>query len=69
MATDYHHGVRVLELNEGTHPITTVNTAVIGVVVTGDDADADALLSGHPGWYAWGGARQCPGQHGNRRQA
>ncbi|WP_018609442.1 phage tail sheath protein [Uliginosibacterium gangwonense] len=43
MAADYHHGVRVLELNEGTHPITTVNTAVIGVVVTGDNADADAF--------------------------
>jgi len=43
MATDYHHGVRVLELTDGTHPITTVDTAVIGIVATGDDADADAF--------------------------
>lgn len=40
MATDYHHGVRVLEINEGTRPIRTVSTAVIGVVCTSDDADA-----------------------------
>jgi phage tail sheath protein FI len=40
MATDYHHGVRVLEINEGTRPIRTVSTAVIGLVCTADDADA-----------------------------
>ncbi len=40
MATDsYHHGVRVLELNEGTRPILTVSTAVIGLVATAEDAD------------------------------
>ena len=40
MATDsYHHGVRVLELNEGTRPIRTVSTAVIGLVATAEDAD------------------------------
>ncbi|WP_248696653.1 hypothetical protein, partial [Providencia rustigianii] len=27
MAQDYHHGVRVVELNEGTRPIRTINTA------------------------------------------
>lgn len=44
MATDsYHHGVRVLELNEGTRPIRTVSTAVIGLVATAEDADAAAL--------------------------
>lgn len=44
MATDsYHHGVRVLELNEGTRPIRTVSTAVIGLVATAEDADAVAL--------------------------
>jgi len=44
MATDsYHHGVRVHELNEGTRPIRTVSTAVIGLVATAEDADADAL--------------------------
>lgn len=39
--SDYHHGVRVIEINEGTRPIRTVSTAVIGVVCTGKDADAD----------------------------
>jgi phage tail sheath protein FI len=27
---DYHHGVRVIEINEGTRPIRTVSTAVVG---------------------------------------
>ncbi|ASN71753.1 hypothetical protein 3S12_21 [uncultured Caudovirales phage] len=40
MATDYHHGVRVLEINEGTRPIRTVSTAVVGMVCTASDADA-----------------------------
>ncbi len=37
---DFHHGVRVLELNQGTRSISTVSTAVIGMVCTGSDADA-----------------------------
>lgn len=41
MPTSYHHGVRVLEINEGTRPIRTVSTAVIGAVCTASDADAD----------------------------
>ncbi len=40
MAQDYHHGVRVIELNEGTRPIRTINTAIAGMVCTADDADA-----------------------------
>ncbi|CAI2449591.1 Phage tail sheath protein [Serratia proteamaculans] len=40
MAQDYHHGVRVQEINEGTRSITTVSTAIVGLVCTGDDADA-----------------------------
>lgn len=40
MATEYHHGVRVLEINQGSRPIRTVSTAVIGVVCTAADADA-----------------------------
>lgn len=40
MATDFHHGVRVIEVNTGTRPITTVATAVIGFVATAEDADA-----------------------------
>ncbi len=44
MDTDsYHHGVRVVELNEGTRPIRTVSTSVIGLVATAEDADAVAL--------------------------
>lgn len=40
MAQDYHHGVRVIELNEGTRPIRTISTAIAGMVCTADDADA-----------------------------
>ncbi|QPL45017.1 phage tail sheath protein [Halomonas sp. A40-4] len=40
MALDqYHHGVRVAEVNDGTRSIRTVSTAVIGVVCTAPDAD------------------------------
>ncbi|EKN3347460.1 phage tail sheath protein [Yersinia ruckeri] len=38
--SDYHHGVRVLEINEGTRVISTVSTAVVGMVCTAEDADA-----------------------------
>lgn len=41
--TDYHHGVRVLELNEGTRPIRTINTSIIGLVATADDANSAAF--------------------------
>lgn len=37
---DYLHGVRVIEINEGTRPIRTIATAVIGMVCTADDADS-----------------------------
>ncbi|WP_047230272.1 phage tail sheath protein [Pseudomonas brassicacearum] len=40
---DYLHGVRVIELNDGTRPIRTIPTAVIGMVCTADDADASAF--------------------------
>lgn len=40
---DYHHGVRVLELNDGPRPIRTINTAVIGMVCVASDADAEAF--------------------------
>ncbi|CDG20483.1 Major tail sheath protein [Xenorhabdus poinarii G6] len=39
MAQDYHHGVRVQEINEGTRTITTVSTAIVGMVGTAPDAD------------------------------
>lgn len=40
MSTEYHHGVRVLEITEGTRPIRTVSTAIVGFVATASDADA-----------------------------
>ncbi len=43
MPADYHHGVRVIEINEGTRPIQTISTAVIGFVATADDADANVF--------------------------
>jgi phage tail sheath protein FI len=44
MATDsYFHGVRVIELNDGTRPIRTVSTAVIGLIATSNDADAETF--------------------------
>ncbi|XZW43752.1 phage tail sheath protein [Acinetobacter baumannii] len=39
MADSYHHGVRVFEINNGTRPIRTISTAVIGMVCTASDAD------------------------------
>ena len=43
MVDQYHHGVRVIEINEGVRPIRTITTAVIGMVCTADDADAEAF--------------------------
>lgn len=40
MAADYHHGVRVTELNDAARPITTASTAVIGLIAVAPDADA-----------------------------
>lgn len=48
MATDYHHGVRVIEVSDGARPIRTIETAVIGVVVTGADADAATFPLNRP---------------------
>ncbi|MBC0855191.1 phage tail sheath protein [Pantoea stewartii] len=48
MAQDFHHGVRVIEVNEGTRTITTVSTAIIGMVCTGDDADAATFPLNRP---------------------
>ncbi|MDU5782008.1 MAG: phage tail sheath protein [Pantoea sp.] len=41
--SDYHHGVRVVEINDGTRTISTVSTAVVGLVCTAADADAAAF--------------------------
>ncbi|MET0322526.1 MAG: phage tail sheath protein [Duganella sp.] len=48
MATDYHHGARVIEINEGSRPIRTIATAVIGLVATADDADPVAFPLNKP---------------------
>ncbi|MEL5418052.1 phage tail sheath protein [Serratia nevei] len=40
---DYHHGVRVVEINDGTRVISTVSTAIVGMVCTADDADASVF--------------------------
>jgi uncharacterized protein len=40
MGDQFHHGVRVIEINEGTRTIQTISTAVIGLVCTAPDADA-----------------------------
>lgn len=45
MSTDYHHGVRVVEINNGTRPIRTINTSIIGLVATADDAAAAVAAS------------------------
>lgn len=39
MPDQYHHGVRVIEINEGTRPIRSISTAVVGMVCTASDAD------------------------------
>ncbi len=46
--SDYHHGVRVIEENTGTRPIRTINTAVAGIVITADDADATYFPENKP---------------------
>lgn len=40
---DFHHGVRVTELTEGTTSLRLVSTAIIGLVATASDADAAVL--------------------------
>ncbi|WFF40764.1 phage tail sheath protein [Salinicola endophyticus] len=49
MALDqYHHGVRVSEVNDGTRTLRTISTAVIGIVATAADADATAFPLDRP---------------------
>ncbi|AXF62441.1 hypothetical protein DVA43_24395 [Leclercia sp. W6] len=48
MAQDYHHGVRVTEINEGTRTIRTISTGIIGMVCTGDDADSEIFPLNKP---------------------
>lgn len=46
--SDYHHGVRVVEVSDGTRTISTVSTAIVGMVCTADDADATAFPLNQP---------------------
>jgi hypothetical protein len=48
MSTDYHHGARTIEINEGSRPIRTISTAVVGLVATAADADALAFPLNKP---------------------
>lgn len=41
--TEYHHGVRVVEVTDGPRTLSVVSTAVIGLVATGEDADVAAF--------------------------
>lgn len=43
MPETYHHGVRVVEVNDGARPIKTPSTAIIGLVGTSPAADAVAF--------------------------
>lgn len=46
--TQYHHGVKVVEVNEGTRSIATIATSVIGLVAVADDADAEFFPINQP---------------------
>lgn len=37
--SDFHHGAQVVEVNDGTRVISTVSTAIVGMVCTASDAD------------------------------
>lgn len=41
--SEFHHGVRVIEINDGTRTISTVSTAIVGMVCTAADADPVAF--------------------------
>lgn len=43
MPTSYHHGVRIIEVNDGVRSMRTVSTAVIGMVCVANDADETAF--------------------------
>ena len=46
--SDYHHGVEVIEINDGTRTISTVSTAIIGMVCTASDADDSTFPLNEP---------------------
>ncbi|HCM8400999.1 TPA: phage tail sheath protein, partial [Salmonella enterica subsp. enterica serovar Typhimurium] len=44
----FHHGTQVIEINDGTRVISTVATAVVGMVCTASDADATLFPLNEP---------------------
>lgn len=46
--SDYHHGVEVIEINDGTRVISAVSTAIVGMVCTASDADATMFPLNEP---------------------
>lgn len=46
--SDYHHGIQFIEINDGTHVISTVSTAIVGMVYTASDADATTFPLNEP---------------------
>ena len=46
--SDFHHGVQVVEVNDGTRVISTVSTAIVGMVCTASDADAATFPLNEP---------------------
>ncbi len=58
--SDYHHGVQVLEINDGTRVISTVSTAIVGMVCTASDADAETFPLNKPVQRPTAGSEDVP---------
>jgi hypothetical protein len=48
MPSDFNHGVRVLEVNSGSRTARTVETSIIGMVCTAEDADSSIFPLNKP---------------------
>jgi phage tail sheath protein FI len=48
MSSDFNHGVRVIEVSEGTRYARTVETGIIGMVCTAPDADPEVFPTDTP---------------------
>ena len=46
--SDFHHGVEVIEIDDGVRTISTVSTAIIGMVCTASDADEKTFPLNEP---------------------